>query len=167
MRLRRRAALNSCRPGRDRLKMLQPVPRLRRPVIQSRLYGVENGASSLPRNRQMNDSDQRRRRCHEEGFVPNGGCAGVDTGGPRRSQGRLGRSPLATLFAVTPRRRLHSISIESAMWLQLSARTLTPLFDLRQQPDGCVSDSDELVCNRLLLTEEFGRLSLGRSQPGA
>jgi hypothetical protein len=71
------------------------------------------------------------------------------------------------LFAVTPSRQLHSISIESAMWLQLSARTLTPLFDLRQQPGGCVSDSDELVCNRLLLTEEFGRLSLGRSQPGA
>src|SRR6059036_854639 len=53
------------------------------------------------------------------------------------------------------------------MWLRLSARTLTPLFDLRQQPRGCVSDSDELVCNRLLLTEEFGRLSLCRSQPGA
>ena len=50
---------------------------------------------------------------------------------------------------------------------QPSARPLSALFDLRQESGGCVSDSHELFCNRRLLTEEFDRPSLGRSQPRA
>ena len=47
--------------------------------------------------------------------------------------------------AVDAGEHAETVSIESAMQLQVSARTLTPFLDLRQQLGGCVSDSDELV----------------------
>ena len=43
-----------------------------------------------------------------------------------------------------------------------STRTIAPLFDLGEQPRGCISDLDEMVLN-VLLGKEVSRLSLGCS----
>jgi hypothetical protein len=49
----------------------------------------------------------------------------------------------------------------TALW---STRTLARLFDLGEQPRGCISDLDEMLGN-VPLGKEVSRLSLGCSQP--
>jgi hypothetical protein len=50
---------------------------------------------------------------------------------------------------------------DRALW---STRTLARLFDLCEQPRGCISDLDEMLGN-ISLGKEVSRLSLGCSQP--
>ena len=54
------------------------------------------------------------------------------------------------------------ISLTRKRAKECSTRTLAPLFDLGEQPGGCVSDLDELILD-VLLGNEISRLALGCS----